>query len=463
MNLRSLDTVRLAITGVAVIIVGACVALALTDASALSVANYAIGLGRAKFVAVAVGTDVVVFADTANDGGVADDAVILQGRTLADISIADIASQPAGGATPAPSHTPPPLPAEPAAPTLTGNGAHGTVAGNMDAAHLSDLFSATLTKATATEIAATGAGGVGFDLIGSNFQYSDNQLTCGVATHLMLTAHAGLGLPLQLDVPLPNTDVASFETWLRQDQTQTAFQTIFQGADSLGGGLTDDLIEGYGGNDLLWGGGGADSLLGGDGDDVIYAGLPPGSSGDGPAAPTWLRGGNGNDYIMGGAGYDNVNGNQGNDTLDGGSGGGDWLLGGQGDDLIVAPSGNNILNGNLGDDSVVGGSGHDSLRGGQGNDMIWAGSGGAWITGDRGDDTLVAGQGSDTFYVAPGGGHDVATGFDAAHDHVQVAAGTTYYVAQLDSDTVIDLGHGDTLTLVGVQMSTLPSGWIFSA
>ena len=41
-----------------------------------------------EMVAVAVGSDVVVFADSGNDNGTADDAVILQGRSLAGIRAA---------------------------------------------------------------------------------------------------------------------------------------------------------------------------------------------------------------------------------------------------------------------------------------------------------------------------------------------------------------------------------------
>ena len=39
--------------------------------------------------------------------------------------------------------------------------------------------------------------------------------------------------------------------------------------------------------------------------------------------------------------------------------------------------------------------------------------------------------------------------------------GTTYSLAQVGSDTVIDMGAGNQMILVGVQLSTLPQGWIF--
>lgn len=354
----------------------------------------------------------------------------------------------------------PAAPVEAAAPAFAINGAHGTIAGSMDAAHLADLFPAVLTQASPSQITASGAGGLGFTLTGSGFSYVDNQLTAGQANHFTFNDVANGGKILQLDLSLPQTNVASFQSWLANDQTQTAFQSILPANDQLAGGTSADVIRGYGGSDLISGGGGSDSLYGGDGNDVIYAGSAPGVGSPAPAGSTWLRGEDGNDYITGGAGFDNVNGNQGADTIDGGSGGNDWLVGGQGNDMIFAHAGNNILNGNLGDDSIVGGAGHDSLRGGQGNDMIWAGSGGSWIAGDRGDDSMVAGQGADTFYVSQGTGTDRVFGFDLAHDHIQLAPGTTYHLSQVGADTLIDLGQGDTVTLANVQLSALPTGWI---
>jgi Ca2+-binding RTX toxin-like protein len=356
--------------------------------------------------------------------------------------------------------TPPPIPTRPAAPTLVSNGSQGSIVGNMDAAHLVDLFPATLTQASSSQIVASGAGGLGFTLKGSGFTYSDNVLIAGHGSHLTFTDVANGATVLQLDVSLAQVDVGSFQYWLAYDQTQQAFGSILAGNDKLAGASHADLIRSFSGNDLIAGGGGDDSLWGGDGNDVIYAGFAPGTSGTAVAGTTWLRGEAGDDYIVGGAGFDNVNGNLGADTIDGGAGGGDWLLGGQGDDMIFAHAGDSIINGNLGDDSIVGGAGHDSLRGGQGNDVIWAGSGGDWITGDRGADTIVAGQGADTIYVFQGSGGDRVFSFDAAHDHIQMAAGMTYSLSQVGADVLVDFGQGDSVTLADVQMSALPAGWI---
>ena len=44
---------------------------------------------------------------------------------------------------------------------------------------------------------------------------------------------------------------------------------------------------------------------------------------------------------------------------------------------------------------------------------------------------------------------------------MQLDPGTPFSVSQVGADTVIDLGGGDKMTLVGVQLSSLPPGWIF--
>ena len=51
----------------------------------------------------------------------------------------------------------------------------------------------------------------------------------------------------------------------------------------------------------------------------------------------------------------------------------------------------------------------------------------------------------------------------AQGDRVQLDPGTLYTVSQVGADTVIDLNGGGQMVLVGVQMSTLTTGWIFGA
>ncbi|MGF1455500.1 MAG: calcium-binding protein [Alphaproteobacteria bacterium] len=73
--------------------------------------------------------------------------------------------------------------------------------------------------------------------------------------------------------------------------------------------VSDEIINGNGGNDTLDGGAGDDSLNGGDGNDVL----------------------------MGGYGDDAVNGESGNDTVQGGHGN-DTVMGGDGNDLVLSRS-----------------------------------------------------------------------------------------------------------------------------
>jgi len=53
------------------------------------------------------------------------------------------------------------------------------------------------------------------------------------------------------------------------------------------------------------------------------------------------------------------------------------------------------------------------------------------------------------------------TDFNLAQgDRVQIDGGASYTVSQVGTDTVVDLGGGDTLTLVGVSKASLTGGWI---
>ncbi len=223
--------------------------------------------------------------------------------------------------------------------------------------------------------------------------------------------------------------------------TQTGAIFGDDGADTLNGGSGGESLDGGAGNDCVFGGAG---------DDVITD-----SSGS-----NYLRGEDGNDSISGGSGFDDINGNQGNDTAHGNDGD-DWVVGGKDQDLLYGDNGNDIVYGNMGDDTVYGGAGNDWVRGGQSNDSVSGGDGDDWLWGDRGDDTISGGAGADIFHSFSGAGIDRIVDFSVAEgDKVQLDPGTTYTVRQVGSDTVIDLGGGDRVILVGVTASTLPAGTI---
>ena len=84
------------------------------------------------------------------------------------------------------------------------------------------------------------------------------------------------------------------------------------------------------------------------------------------------------------------------------------------------------------------------------------------LFGGAGNDILHGGAGSDTFVFEGGGGNDVVLDFEAGSDMLQIASdinGTGISSAEdvaarattVGGKTVVDLGNGDTLTLVGVS------------
>src|SRR5436190_9299297 len=189
-------------------------------------------------------------------------------------------------------------------------------------------------------------------------------------------------------------------------------------------------LSGATGADTLVGGAGTDSLLGGLGNDSLAGGNGAG----------YLRGADGDDYLQGGDQFDDSHGNIGNDTVHGG-GFDDWVVGGQGNDMLFGDDGGDLCYGQLGTDTVDGGAGDDAVVGGQGNDVLNGGAGNDFVTGDRGDDTVTGGLGADTFHTNNVTGLDRVTDFSAAQgDKVLVDVGSTYTLAQVGADVVIDMG-----------------------
>jgi len=108
----------------------------------------------------------------------------------------------------------------------------------------------------------------------------------------------------------------------------------------------------------------------------------------------------------------------------------------------------------------------DTLAGGAGNDRLFGGAGPDSLDGGSGADFLNGGAGDDRFIYAPGYGADVIFGFAAGpgtEDKINLAAFKTIstfadvlaHAAQAGSDTVIDFGGGDTLTLRNVTRGSL--------
>ena len=221
-------------------------------------------------------------------------------------------------------------------------------------------------------------------------------------------------------------------------------QTLVSVTDLPAGGDIDALLDGS------WLAGFGAEYRGSEGADTLQAA-------DGANI---LSGAGGADSITGGAGFDAINGNMGDDTASG-AGGDDWVVGGRDNDVLDGGSGADIVYGNLGNDWCDGGEGADIVRGGQGADVVFGQAGDDWLSSDRGDDTLTGGAGADIFHSFAEAGIDRVTDFSAADgDRVQLDPGTAYTLAQVGADTVVDMGGGNQVVLVGVQLSTLPDGWI---
>jgi len=123
-----------------------------------------------------------------------------------------------------------------------------------------------------------------------------------------------------------------------------------------------------------------------------------------------------------------------------------------------------VVWGNLGNDTQDGGDGNDQVRGGQGDDSITGGAGNDFVSGDRGNDTVAGGAGADLFHGSQDAGIDRVIDFNLAEgDRVMLDSGTTYALLQAGLDTVLDMGGGHQMILVGVQLATLTPGWIFGA
>ena len=118
----------------------------------------------------------------------------------------------------------------------------------------------------------------------------------------------------------------------------------------------------------------------------------------------------------------------------------------------VAP----ILKATPGNDTLIGGPGDETIRGGRGDDEIHGGPGNDWLSGDRGNDTLWGGPGADTFHSFAQAGIDRVMDFSVAEgDHVLLDPGTNYKVRQQGPDTIIDMGGGNRVILVGVKAWSL--------
>jgi Ca2+-binding RTX toxin-like protein len=151
----------------------------------------------------------------------------------------------------------------------------------------------------------------------------------------------------------------------------------------------------------------------------------------------------------------------GNDTIFGNDGT-DIVFGGKGNDTLVGNDGFNLLFGDKGNDTLVGGQDGNFLDGGAGKDTLIGGNGDDTLSGGAGNDTLFGGHGNDAFVFSSGGGRDLVMDFQDGDIlqiqrninglHVHDASDLMCRIhSDRDGNAVIDLGHGDSITLVDVD------------
>ncbi|MEL6494767.1 MAG: CHRD domain-containing protein, partial [Cyanobacteria bacterium J06623_7] len=285
-------------------------------------------------------------------------------------------------------------------------------------------------------------------------------------------------------------------------------------ADVIIGDESDNILEGLDGNDTLIGGAGIDRIDGGEGIDTVdfssasegviidldvnSAGANGAPSQDGaildapPAAGGQaleevddvenVIGSDFNDAIFGNNEVNVLIGGAGNDTIHS-FGGADILDGGEGTDLALFSAGGavsvdlddngdaisslgdtltgfeNINGSNAGNDTISGNSFSNVLNGQGGNDIL---------NGEGGDDTLIGGAGNDIFVFELGSGLDTITDFNSGDildfSAIFNDAGSVFGAAtEIDSNTIFDLGDGNTVTLENVALDSLTTDNLFLA
>ena len=125
----------------------------------------------------------------------------------------------------------------------------------------------------------------------------------------------------------------------------------------------------------------------------------------------------------------------------------------------------NVENGSLWvtNGTLTGNSGNNTLNGWVGNETLNGYTGSDLLNGWLGDDILTGGAGNDTFFYQDGDGRDTITDFTTLQDvtdltHVtslHTFADVQSHAAQVGSDTVITIDANNTITLTGVQLSSL--------
>jgi hypothetical protein len=217
------------------------------------------------------------------------------------------------------------------------------------------------------------------------------------------------------------------------------------GADTIVTGAGANTVSTAGASTVFLGNGqnlvqmsGAGTLLGGAGADTVFA---TGAALD--------FAGSGRTVFIGGAASSTLVGGSGTTTLFGGAGGGVFYGGSAGGNILSAGAGpTTLVGGGAGDVLSAAKQGNALLMAGAGNETLnAAGSTGAVIlAGGTGADYVMMGAGIDLFL--PGSGNATISGFTSGADYIAHNGATTTTV--IGSNTVLTLGNGSQITLLGV-------------
>ncbi|WP_176559861.1 glycosyl hydrolase [Teichococcus rhizosphaerae] len=191
------------------------------------------------------------------------------------------------------------------------------------------------------------------------------------------------------------------------------------------------------------------------------------------AAPTKsIKGTSAKETLTGTTGHDEITGG-GGDTLKGGAGDDTYVittgdvvveLGGQGIDTVKTWINNYVLPENV-ENLILTGTGWNTLTGNGLANRLEGNLNPNVLNGKGGNDILTGGGGNDTFVIAKGEGNDIVTDFrgGAGASDVLKLDGIAFKdfaalkaaASQSGADAVLNLGDGQTLTLKGVQLSSL--------
>lgn len=280
------------------------------------------------------------------------------------------------------------------------------------------------------------------------------------------------------------------------------------GADSMTGGAGDDtyVVDNAGDKAIEAAGGGNDTVqsaitytLGANIENLTLTGSAA-INGTGNSVANTLVGNALANVLDGGAGADRMEGGTGRDTyivdnlgdtiveLAGGgvdtailklASGGVFALAAEVENMEVGGSSteahgnalaNTIVNTGVGN-NLFGEGGNDVMSGGAYAETFHGGAGNDTITGGGGRDTLWGDDGSDRFVFATGSGVDEVVDFTRGADKIDLAGyGITGFsqlqgmISQSDSDALINLGGGNTITLDDIVASQLTaSDFVFAA